>query len=131
MLAKFVSASTATEVSLSPLIPFIGVADSARLRCLRLHAHKDTEVNDIDETTRKIEEKYGILLTQRGLAELLDRTIPGLRWSLAKSTDPEFRALNRCARRVGRRLYYPAADVANIVFGERDAGARGEQGVES
>ena len=59
--------------------------------------------------------RFGILLSQAQLAELLGRTIGGLRFSLSVPTDASTRALKACGRRIGRRVYYPAVEVARII----------------
>ena len=66
----------------------------------------------------QLETRYGLLLTQKQLAQFLGRSIAGLRWSLANPSDPRTFALRNCARGVGRRVYYPASAVAAII--ERD-----------
>lgn len=63
----------------------------------------------------KLVEDYGPLLSQAQLAELLGRSTGGLRFSLCHPSDARTRALKDCGRRVGRRVYYPAADVAAII----------------
>ena len=72
------------------------------------------------ETVRRLEdtltEKYGVLLSQTQLAELLDRTPGGLRYSLCHPPDFQTRKLKACGRRIGRRVYYPAAEVARIIL---------------
>jgi hypothetical protein len=71
------------------------------------------------ETTGRLEEtltaKYGVLLSQTQLAELLDRTPGGLRYSLCHPPDFQTRKLRACGRRIGRRVYYPASEVARII----------------
>lgn len=73
--------------------------------------------NDLQPTglEEKISEKYGLLLSAEQLADLLGRSTNGLRFALTNSTDPTFLALRRCARKVGRRVYYPAPRVAQII----------------
>lgn len=66
---------------------------------------------------RQLFDRYGLLLTQQQLAAFLGRTPAGLRWSLANPADARTFALRDCARRVGRRLYYPATEVATILAG--------------
>ena len=66
----------------------------------------------------QLRECYGLLLTLNELAELLGRTPAGLRWSLAHPADAPTAALRDCARRIGRRRYYPVSAVATIVAGE-------------
>ena len=63
----------------------------------------------------RLETRFGPLLTHKQLAALLGRSIAGLRWSLANPADQRTLALRNCARRVGRRVYYPASAVAVII----------------
>jgi len=63
----------------------------------------------------RLTERFGILLSQKQLAELLDRTPGGLRYSLCHPPDFQTRKLRACGRRIGRRVYYPAAEVARII----------------
>ncbi len=63
----------------------------------------------------QLEIRFGLLLTHQQLAALLGRSTAGLRWSLANPSDAHTLALRNCARRVGRRLYYPACAVAAII----------------
>lgn len=70
---------------------------------------------------QQITTRYGILLSQTQLAELLGRTPGGLRYSLSYPSDQHTRALRASGRKIGRRVYYPAAEVAQIIEG----GARG------
>ena len=65
----------------------------------------------------QLRERYGLLLTPSQLAELLARTPAGLRRSLHHPRDAQTVALRACARRIGRRLYFPVADIAPIVAG--------------
>lgn len=71
------------------------------------------------ETTGRLEAtltaKYGVLLSQTQLAELLNRTPGGLRYSLCHPPDFQTRKLRACGRRIGRRVYYPAVEVAQII----------------
>jgi len=62
--------------------------------------------------------RYGVLISQTQLAELLGRTPGGLRYSLCYPSDDHTRALKACGRKIGRRVYYPAAEIARII-GER------------
>lgn len=70
---------------------------------------------------QKITSRYGILLSQTQLAELLGRTLGGLRYSLSYPSDQHTRDLKASGRKIGRRVYYPAAEVAQII----ESGARG------
>jgi hypothetical protein len=70
---------------------------------------------------QKITSRYGILLSQTQLAELLGRTPGGLRYSLSYPSDQQTHDLKASGRKIGRRVYYPAAEVAQII----ESGARG------
>ncbi len=59
--------------------------------------------------------EYGPLLSQAQLADLLGRSLGGLRYSLCCPADARTRQLKACGRRIGRRVYYPAQDVAGII----------------
>jgi hypothetical protein len=65
----------------------------------------------------QITERDGLLLSQAQLAELLGRTTGGLRYSLSYPSDQQTRDLKRCGRKIGRRVYYPASEVAQIIIG--------------
>ncbi len=72
-----------------------------------------------DETLAiQLTERFGPLLTQTQLAELLGRTPGGLRYSLCCPSDAPTRALKACGRKIGRRVYYPASEVARIITGD-------------
>ena len=66
---------------------------------------------------QQITARYGLLLSQAQLAELLGRTTGGLRYSLSYPSDQQTRDLKRCGRKIGRRVYYPASEVAQIIIG--------------
>jgi len=63
----------------------------------------------------QLTERFGPLLTQSQLAELLGRSAGGLRYSLCTPSDTRTRALKACGRKIGRRVYYPAIEVARII----------------
>ncbi len=65
----------------------------------------------------QISERYGLLLSQTQLAELLGRSIGGLRYSLSYPCDALTRALKASGRKIGRRVYYPATEIAQIIIG--------------
>lgn len=67
------------------------------------------------DLAQQLTDRFGPLLTLRQLAELLDRSVSGMRYSLRSPRDERMRALNACACRIGRRVYYPATDVARII----------------
>ena len=66
---------------------------------------------------QQITTSYGLLLSQAQLAELLGRTTGGPRYSLSYPSDQQTRDLKRCGRKIGRRVYYPATEVAQIILG--------------
>ncbi len=78
---------------------------------------QDIESPSIGAFESQITERYGLLLSQTQLAELLGRTTGGLRYSLSYPSDPQTRALKACGRKIGRRVYYPANEVARIIIG--------------
>ena len=65
----------------------------------------------------QLTERFGLLLSQTQLAQLLSRTTAGLRYSLSYPSDRQPRGLKACGRKIGRRVYYPAAEVARIILG--------------
>ena len=76
---------------------------------------RDEKSETVIRLEEQLTERYGVLLSQTQLAELLDRTPGGLRYSLCHPPDLQTRKLRACGRRIGRRVYYPAADVARII----------------
>ncbi|HEY5738805.1 MAG TPA: DNA-binding protein [Gammaproteobacteria bacterium] len=70
---------------------------------------------------QQITERYGLLLSQAQLAELLGRSADGLRYSLKCPSDSSTRELKACGRKVGRRIYYPSSEVARILLGSGEA----------
>ena len=63
----------------------------------------------------QLTERFGPLLTQSQLAELLSRSAGGLRYSLCTPSDARTRALKASGRKIGRRVYYPAIEIARII----------------
>jgi len=82
---------------------------------------RDTTNSSAATLAQQITERYGLLISQSQLAELLGRSAGGLRYSLKYPSDPSTRALNACGRKVGRRVYYPASEVARIILGSGEA----------
>jgi len=78
---------------------------------------QDIESASMTTLGNQITERYGLLLSQSQLAELLGRTTGGLRYSLSYPSDDQTRALKACGRKIGRRVYYPASEVAQIIIG--------------
>ncbi len=81
---------------------------------------QDTESASVATLENQITERYGLLLSQTHLAELLGRTTGGLRYSLSYPSDHQTQALKTCGRKIGRRVYYPATEVARIIIGIND-----------
>ena len=77
----------------------------------------DTDKLTASALKTQLTERYGVLLSQAQLAGLLGRSTGGLRCSLCAPPDERTRALKSCGRRVGRRVYYPATEVARIIAG--------------
>ena len=65
----------------------------------------------------QLTERFGLLMSQTQLADLLGRSIGGLRYSLSYPSDASTRALKACGRKIGRRVYYPASEVARLIIG--------------
>ncbi len=78
---------------------------------------QDKESSTVVALEGQITGRYGLLLSQTQLAELLGRTPGGLRYSLSYPSDHHTRALKACGRKIGRRVYYPATEVAQIIIG--------------
>ena len=79
---------------------------------------RDANSTNHSQLENKLTGLYGPLLSQDQLAQLLGRSAGGLRYSLCNPCDAKTQALKDCARRVGRRVYYPASDVAAIIAAE-------------
>jgi hypothetical protein len=80
---------------------------------------QDAENHDVVTLENQITERYGLLISQTQLAELLGRTTGGLRYSLSYPSDQSTRALKASGRKIGRRVYYPATEVDGIIIGIR------------
>ena len=78
---------------------------------------QESENTSVVTLENQLTERFGLLLSQTQLAELLGRTIGGLRYSLSYPSDLSTRALKVCGRKIGRRVYYPASEVARIIIG--------------
>lgn len=78
---------------------------------------QETENSSVATLEHQLTERFGLLLSQTQLAELLGRTTGGLRYSLSYPSDSSTRALKACGRKIGRRVYYPASEVARIIIG--------------
>ena len=71
---------------------------------------------NVAKLENQLTERFGLLMSQAQLAELLGRSTGGLRYSLSYPSDSSTRALKACGRKIGRRLYYPVSDVALIIL---------------
>ena len=80
-----------------------------------------SEHSSVETLEHQLTDRFGLLLSQTQLAELLGRTTGGLRYSLCYPSDPGTRALKACGRKIGRRVYYPASEVARIIIGTSEA----------
>ncbi len=69
----------------------------------------------------QLTQRFGLLMSQAQLAELLGRSTGGLRYSLSYPSDVSTRALKACGRKIGRRKYYPVSEVARIILGNGEA----------
>ncbi len=81
---------------------------------------QDKQSSSVVTLENQITERFGLLLSQAQLAELLGRSTGGLRYSLSYPSDQQTRALKACGRKIGRRVYYPATEVAQIIAGTGD-----------
>ena len=84
---------------------------------------QDTVNPAVATLENQITERYGLLLSHTQLAKLLGRTPGGLRYSLSYPSDQQTYALKICGCKIGRRVYYPAAEVARIIIGVRQQAA--------
>lgn len=67
-------------------------------------------------TEEQLIERYGILLSLEDLADVLKRSKDGLR--IALRGDSEFaRAWCSAKKKIGRRVYFRASDVARLIDG--------------
>jgi len=78
---------------------------------------QETDNSSAVTLEHQLTERFGLLLSQTHLAELLGRTTGGLRYSLSYPSDSSTRALKACGRKIGRRVYYPASEVARVIIG--------------
>ena len=62
---------------------------------------RDEKSETVIYLKERLTERYGVLLSQTQLADLLDRTPGGLRYSLCHPPDFQARKLRACGRRIG------------------------------
>lgn len=79
--------------------------------------------DSITATHRYLLSNYGPLLTLKQLAEVLHSTPSGLRMAMHRKREPFTCALAGARRRVGRRLFFEARRVAELI----DQGENAEQ----
>ena len=79
---------------------------------------QDSVNTNVVTLENQLTERFGLLMSHTQLAELLGRSAGGLRYSLSYAST---RALKVCGRKVGRRVYYPASEVARIILGSGEA----------
>ena len=63
---------------------------------------QSTTIPTQNDLADRLTERFGLLLTQAQLAELLGRSTGGLRYSLCAPSDARTQALKACGRRIGR-----------------------------
>ena len=76
-------------------------------------------------TYRYLLARYGPLLTLKHLAEVMHITPGGLRIALSRRSQPFATELLRARRRVGRRMYFEARRVAELI--DQDAPRDGSE----
>jgi hypothetical protein len=58
---------------------------------------------------------YGPLLTLKHLAEVMHTTPSGLRMAMSRKKEPLTVALAQTRRRIGRRIFFEASQVADLI----------------
>ncbi|MEA2078937.1 MAG: hypothetical protein U9P00_03610 [Pseudomonadota bacterium] len=81
---------------------------------------QDIESSGVVTLENQLIERFCLLLSQTQLAELLGRTTGGLRYSLSYPSDHQTQALKACGRKIGRRVYYLATEIARTIIGISD-----------
>lgn len=83
--------------------------------------HEDAQAVDdsVSPTHRYLLQHYGPLLTLKHVAEVLHCTPNGLRMAMRRRRDPFGTALAGAGQRVGRRLFFQADHLAEIIDGDR------------
>ncbi len=69
-------------------------------------------------TEERLIERYGILLSMQDLSEVLKRSPDGLRLSLGGNSDFA-RQWSSAKVKIGRRVYFRASDVAQLIDEQR------------
>ena len=76
--------------------------------------------DSISATHQYLLAHFGPLLTLKHLAEVLHSTPNGLRMAMSRKREPFTVALAGTRRRVGRRIFFEARRVAEIIDQDRD-----------
>ena len=69
-------------------------------------------------TTEYIVNQYGPLLTYQQLAELLGRSVSGLRWTLTAESEKEktwVKKINNARVKIGRRIHFKTSAIAELI----------------
>ena len=70
------------------------------------------------QLTDFLNEKYGPMISMKQMAELLHRSVNGLRTSLQKKDSEVSRLLNPARTNVGRRTYFFSSMIAEALAGD-------------
>ena len=81
--------------------------------------------DSISATHQYLLTHFGPLLTLKHLAEVVHSTPNGLRMAMSRKREPFMVALAGTRRQVGRRLFFEARRVAEIIDQDRDELAEG------
>jgi hypothetical protein len=74
-------------------------------------------VREVTSTLDFLRQKYGPSLTLEDLAEVLKRKPGGVRTVLSRNEVSWAQELNKTKVNIGRRVYYPAEAVADLLSG--------------
>lgn len=81
--------------------------------------------DSITATHQYLLTNYGPLLTLKHLAEVLHSTPSGLRMAMHRKREPFTCALAGTRRRVGRRIFFEARRVAELIDQDKDGAKTG------
>ena len=86
------------------------------------HAETNNQVRPVIEsppsTYQYLLSHFGPLLTLKHLAEVMHTTPAGLRMTLARRRQPMAVGLSGARRRLGRRVYFDARRIAELIDGD-------------
>lgn len=71
-----------------------------------------------DKFNDSLNKKYGPMISMKQMAELLNRSVNGLRASLQKKDSQVYKLLNPARTSVGRRTYFFSSVIAEALAGE-------------